>query len=247
MRARTFIWLPGGVPERVALPALTCEAGTAGAPPIPLDRLSAPTGDDLLPQIVAEAPRGRAWQSDETHAPIGSTVQHGVWGVIADALAASYGLLWRATMAAFPSAADADAIADWEGDYGLPDPCLGDLPTLDLRRQSVRAALVAPDDASRRGLICALAALGYTVEVDEWDGFECGASGCAETGLGSLELSYAVFVNIVGGVLTWLECGAVGLGEDGLGTVVSDAAICVVQSWRHSHVAVHYSIDGVPV
>ncbi|MGV2980687.1 hypothetical protein ACERNI_10825 [Camelimonas sp. ID_303_24] len=247
MPSRTFV-VPAASPGYrwpATLPPITCPAILGGVPPIPLDRLSAPTGDVLLPQVIAVAPRGRAWQTDETSGPVGATVQHKLWAVVADAVAGAYATLTRAVGAAFPSAADEGGIASWEYDYGLPDPCLGQTPGLEARRQAVRGALVSADDASIQAMVCAAAAIGYDIQIEEWDAFECGWTGFGEAGFGSPDLAFEFLVIAPNLPLTWIAFGEIGFGNEGFGSFPPDGLVCLIQHIKHSHTWAHYSIEGI--
>ena len=245
-RARTFVVPTAGLPYRSPdpFPGFSCTAAVTAPPRVPFDRLTAPTGDTLLPQVLLNAPRGRAWQSDETQAPLGSTYQHRVWAVIADAFAGVYGMLTRATLSAFPTVTDEAGLSAWEADYGLPDPCLGDNPSLDRRRKQVRAVLALPDTASRQDLVCLCALAGFDVEVLEQEGFELGWSGFAEEGFGHPDLPHSVFVDAPRLSLSWLTLGETGFGEDGFGTYPADGLICLIERARQAHIRVYYLIQG---
>lgn len=246
MQSRTFV-VPADSPGYrwpVDLPPITCPVQSGGVPPVPMDRLSAPTGDQLLPQIICLAPRGRAWQTDEVNAPVGSTVQHRVWGVVADALASAYASLTRAVGAAYPSAADDGGIQSWEYDYGLPDPCLGRAPGLEARRQAVRGALVAADDASIQSMVCAAERIGFPIEIEEWDAFECGWTGFGEAGFGSADLAFEFLVIAPTLPLTWIAFGEIGFGDEGFGSFPPDGLVCLIQHIKHSHTWAHYRIEG---
>lgn len=245
LRARTFVVPAGGAaPYRIAMPALSCPAGTDGAPRVPVDRLTAPTGDTLLPQVLLNAPRGAAWQTDSLQPPLGTTVQHRLFAVLADALAEGYRTLTRAWTSAFPSVTDEPGLQAWEADYGLPDPCLGDAPSLAARRAAVRASLALPETAGRQDLVCLAAAAGFAVSIAEREGFECGWSGFGEEGFGHPDLPHTFFVSAPSLGLTWLTCGETGFGEEGFGSFPPDGLICLIEVARQAHTRAVYVIEG---
>jgi len=72
-------------------------------PPSVTDRLSDPTADDLLPQILALTPRGPAWGTDEAGDGTGaSPLMRLVWKAIAGWSAASYSVDFTLALQALP-------------------------------------------------------------------------------------------------------------------------------------------------
>ncbi len=59
---------------------------------------------------------------------------------------------------------------EWETFAGLPDPCIGELPTLSQRRAAVVARLTATGGQSRQYFIDLAASLGFTATISEYDG-----------------------------------------------------------------------------
>lgn len=89
-------------------------------------------------------------------------------------------------------------LSDWEKLLGLPDPCLGDPGSVAARRGLVVARLTQQPSASRDSIKAFAAALGFTIDIVEYQpfragfssagdsltnwqaGFRCGASGCGD-------------------------------------------------------------------
>lgn len=218
-----------------AYPALPADAGAAYAPPDTDDVLTAPTPDFLGQQVQKLAPRGRAWNTDETAAPWGSKVQHGVWMLIGHALSDLYAALTRALRAAFPGRADVEAIIDWEADLGLPDPCSGTPEGLSQRRQAVQGARLAVEGASRHDMLRLLARTGAPPEVTitERRGLECGWNGLGEAGLCEPEAVHSFYLSGPSRVI-WLEAGASPLPGP-LGALEIDISLCAINRAKHAH------------
>ena len=82
-------------------------------PPSVADRLSAPTADDILPQLLQLTPRGPAWGTDEAGDGRGAgAVMLGVWRAIAGHAAQNYATEFELATQCFPSAITY-SLADW--------------------------------------------------------------------------------------------------------------------------------------
>lgn len=68
---------------------------------------------------------------------------------------------------AFP-VAPVELLPEWELTLGLPDPCAGPAPTLELRQQQVAARFIASGGQSRPYMIAVAAALGYSITITEY-------------------------------------------------------------------------------
>lgn len=68
---------------------------------------------------------------------------------------------------AFPRSTT-ELLSEWEATLGLPDPCLGPLPTLEQRRDGVVQKLTALGGQSVAYFIDMAAKLGYTVTITEF-------------------------------------------------------------------------------
>jgi uncharacterized protein YmfQ (DUF2313 family) len=125
--------------------------------PSPLDRDTA----DHLAALTALLPTGPIWSRDSA----------GGLGRICTGIAATAARLRARAGAllvdAFPATAF-DLLPDWEATLGLPDPCAGPAPSLQLRRAQVAARLSAVGGQSVPYFIGHAAALGFTVTVQEY-------------------------------------------------------------------------------
>lgn len=143
-------------------PGWPCVPASTTAPAID-DKLSAPTGDELLPQILALTPRGPAWGTDEAGDGKGaSPLMRLVWSAIAKWSAASYAVDFILACQAIPSLISY-SLVDWEAELGLPDPCVGPAPDDAARRAAVRAKYAASGGSSPNYFICLAQALGFLV------------------------------------------------------------------------------------
>lgn len=147
----------------------------SSAPPSVADLEAAPTADDLLPQILALAPRGPAWGTDEAGDGQGaSPLQRRFWRAIAAFVADHLGLDFTAASQTFPSALTY-TLPDWEAELGLPDPC-GAPTSITGRVFAVRARFGALGGASPAYFVCLAESAGYTVTVEEPTQFLCDVS-----------------------------------------------------------------------
>lgn len=205
------------------------------APPSIDDALTTPDREMLGRQVQKLAPRGRAWNTDEAAAPWGSKVQHAIWRLIGEALVTLYGTLTRVQRSAFPGLSGAEAIADWEDQHGLPDPCAGAGDSLSARRAAVQAARLSTEGASRHDMLRLLARAGASpvVTIVERRGLECGWNGLGEAGLETPSATHEFYVR---GPATeiWLEAGGSPLPYP-LGALETDVPLCALERAKHSH------------
>lgn len=144
-------------------------------PPLALDALSAPSAEDLQPSALALLPRGPAWRSPDGAAPdTGSRMARlwlGLMAPLADLYASAYALTLESTACTL-----IDSLEDWEIEYGLPDPCLGEDPSIAARIRNLRLriqakAVIMPDDYIRLA-----ASVGYEIVIEEPTMFEMAVS-----------------------------------------------------------------------
>jgi len=82
-----------------------------------------------------------------------------------------------------------ELLPEWESTLDLPDPCAGESPTLQQRRQQVVARFANSGGQSIPYFISFALDLGYVVETKEFAPFRCGQS-CAGDPVGGEEWSY---------------------------------------------------------
>lgn len=142
-------------------------ARLSATPPSVLDAQAQPTPESLLPAVLALTPRGPAWGTDEAGDGRGaSPVMRQVWTALAAWVAAQNRAEWGLATQALPSAVT-DALADWEAELGLPDPCGGGDGSQEGRRNAVRARFAAQGGCSPAYFVCLASALGYDIWIEE--------------------------------------------------------------------------------
>ncbi len=150
-------------------------------PPAVNDRLSAPTADDILPQLLQLTPRGPAWGTDEAGDGQGSRpVMISFWRALAGHAAQNYSIDFELATQTFPSAITY-SLPDWENEYGLPDTCLSVSGTSQ-RIAAVRSKFGAIGGQSPAYYVCLAASLGYDITIEEPSQFFCDDSECVGTG-----------------------------------------------------------------
>ena len=148
------------------------------------DRLSAPTADEVLPQLLQLTPRGPAWGTDEAGSGQGAEpVMLGVWRAIAGHAAANYKIEYDLATQCFPSGITF-SLADWEAEYALPDPCFSGQTGFGQRVASVRAKFGAIGGQSPAYFICLAKSIGYDIAIEEPTQFLCDVSECVDPSIG---------------------------------------------------------------
>ena len=149
-------------------------------PPSVADRLSSPTTDDILPQLLQMTPRGPAWGTDEAGPGTGANpVMLGFWRAIAARMAWNYGVEFELATQCFPSAITY-SLADWETELGLPDTCTSGQGGFEQRVAAVRARFGALGGQSPAYFICLAASIGYDITIEEPTQFLCDVSECVD-------------------------------------------------------------------
>jgi uncharacterized protein YmfQ (DUF2313 family) len=80
----------------------------------------------------------------------------------------------------FP-ASTTNFIDEWDAALGLPDPCLGENPTLEQKRAQIVARLIAPGGQSAQFYIDYAAALGFEIAITAFAPFRAGRSRAGDT------------------------------------------------------------------
>lgn len=163
--------------DRALIPPGWPCAVLAGTPPSLSDAQSDPDPEAVLGQIAGVlTPRGPAWGTDEAgDGRQAGPVMRTLWRALAAWVARHNTDDWRLATQAVPSAVT-DALADWEAELGLPDPCAGVQPSTAARVRAVRARFAAYGGQSPAYFICLAAALGATIWIEEPTQFFCDES-----------------------------------------------------------------------
>lgn len=146
------------------------------------DRLSAPTADDVLPQLLQLTPRGAAWGMDEAGSGHGAeATMLEVWRAVAGHAAQNYAIDFELATQCFPSAVTY-SLEDWEAEYGLPDTCASGQAGVAQRITALRARFGAIGGQSPAYFVCLAASLGYEITIEEPGQFLIDTSECGGTG-----------------------------------------------------------------
>lgn len=125
------------------------------------------SAQDFLSAFLRLLPRGRAWSDNpnsveaQSLAPLMPIYQR-------QAARAAYLL-----QDAFP-VAPVELLPEWEYTLGLPDPCAGPSPSLQVRQQQVAARFVAAGGQTPAYFINVAATLGYPITITEFTPFRVG-------------------------------------------------------------------------
>ncbi len=138
-------------------------------PPVPLyDR------QDFALGFLALMPAGPVWPRE----------RNAVLPQVAAALVRTYEqMTFRAAalLADAPMYTLNERLSEWEATLGLPDPCAGLAPTVELRRQGVAAAIAARGGQSIPYFTAIALLLGSVIEVEEFTPFQAGVSGAGNS------------------------------------------------------------------
>jgi uncharacterized protein YmfQ (DUF2313 family) len=129
--------------------------------------MTTPTAADYLWQFQRLLPRGRIW--------------HRGWGTLQAQDLLTLMPTWVRLHAraenllvdAFPCTT-VELMPEWEETLGLPDPCTGELPTLQQRQQAICAKFAARGGQSVQYFIDLAESLGYTVTIKQFAPFRAG-------------------------------------------------------------------------
>ena len=117
--------------------------------------------EDYLAALQALMPRGRAWPTDP------DSIQAQVLGGFAPTLERVNQVAGALMVDIFP-ASSVNLLTDWEESLGLPDPCDGESPILQVRQNSVLTRLINTGGQSVPYLIAIAGVLGYDITITEY-------------------------------------------------------------------------------
>ncbi len=176
------------------------------APPSVEDALSNPTQESLTTQVVALAPRGAAWGTDEYGDGTGaSPVQRQFWSALSGFAADLYIKASGVAVQAFPSAIST-LLPEWERELALPDPCLSPISGTVGRINSIRAKHAAIGGSSLAYFYCLAASIGYDISISEPSQFICDQSECGgDDQVSHLNIHDTWVVSFAGNTLTYFR------------------------------------------
>ena len=161
---------------------------------------------DYTQALLAMLPRGIIWQRDP--ASVQGTVLQGTAQTLIDTTNRAGDLL----VDAFPSST-AELLPEWELSLGLPDPCVGELPTVKQRVQAVVSKFLADGGASVAYFVALAASLGLTVTITEFAAMRAGIMEAGDMVVGD-DYAYHWQVNVAASQLTYyFEAGAASAGD----------------------------------
>jgi uncharacterized protein YmfQ (DUF2313 family) len=126
-----------------------------------------------------------------------------------------------------------DLLPDWEGAFGLPDPCTGPLPTLAARRAALVAKMTTEGGQSRAFFIALAASIGFTITITEFRPFRAGIGRASDRVYG-VDWAYAWQVNAPSVTVTLFRSGQSGAGER-LATWGNLELECVIRRYAPAH------------
>ncbi|WP_201829536.1 putative phage tail protein [Microvirga zambiensis] len=216
-------------------------------PPSVADREGGPAASDLLPQVIAVAPRGPIWGTDEVSDGSGaSPVMRKVWTALAGWLSDYYKAAFEAAIQTFPSAITY-SLDDWEAEYGLPDPCTSPASGDTGRINAVRARYGAQGGASPAYFICLAASVGFDITITEPSDFICGVSECGgDDTVVAANMHHEWIVHLINLGDIWFYAGEGIVGETPLGGfVVATDLECILRRVAPLHTTLIFDYSGV--
>ncbi len=154
-------------PPPIPLPALPQPQLPAPPAPIGVARNSAA---EYAAVARALLPRGRVWPDDPTS--VQGKVLAAIGAMCARIDAAAQSIL----AGSLPGSPLSGFVPEWEATLDLPDPCAGDSPTFQQRRDQIRARFIGGGGQSRGFYIDFAAALGFVIAITNYAPFRCGLS-----------------------------------------------------------------------
>ncbi|HVJ53442.1 MAG TPA: YmfQ family protein [Aliidongia sp.] len=118
-----------------------------------------PTADQWQDALLKLLPPGAAFPRDPT-GPMGR-----VLGAVADSLARCEARALDLVQVEADPRSTVEMLPDWEAALGLPDPCAGPSPTIELRRAQVVARYIGQGGQTAAYFISVAAALGYPITI----------------------------------------------------------------------------------
>lgn len=122
-----------------------------------------------LAQLQALLPRGAAWLREQT-----ATLTMLLYA-LADEFARVDGRSFDLLEEADPRTTY-ELLPEWEFDYGLPDPCTGQLETIQQRREALVTKVTMIGGQSRQYFIDLAARLGFEITITEFEPFTVGST-----------------------------------------------------------------------
>lgn len=208
------------------------------------DALSAPTEDDLTSQVAALFPPGGAWQTPDGVAMDLQSRIGRLAAVIAASLAVLYARLWTVTDES-TAVTIRESLADWEAEFGLPDPCFGVDQSHDARHRALVAKVRSQGTITPADFINLAASLGYEVTISEPLPFRAGASRCGQTTERTGASPFVWIVKPAGLHIRYFRAGAARAGSTPLGEIIPLAGLeCLFNRLKPAWTQVVFDYSG---
>lgn len=163
--------------------------------------------DDYLGHLKALLPQGAAWPRD-----VGSMLNMLLRG-FAEEFARVDARVTDLRNESDPRTT-LEMLVEWESFAGLPDTCsAGIATTIEERRATIQAKLLATGGASRAYFMAICASLGYQVEIDTWRPFVCGISRCGDVLSGAPSVRHTWRVRVLQSRVTLFRAGKSQCGD----------------------------------
>ena len=215
---------------------------------MPEDALSNPTGDALLPQMLALLPRGSAWRTDYVADADDDSFLHRFWRAVSDPVSDLYAKSWELVLQS-TACTLTSGLDDWNAEFGLPDPCVA--PSSDFTDQvaALREKVAGEGGGSIPYFVCLAARLGYTIEIEEPHFFECGISELIDAAENPDQLASDLkaywIVHVLNAVPTYFELGVGSVGYTRLSDFTTALDLeCVFRARCPAHTTLVFDYSG---
>lgn len=195
------------------------------------------SADAYLSQLQALLPQGAAWPRDPDATL--TKVLSGLAGELARVDARGGDLVEEAD-----PRTTFELLEEWERVAGLPDDCTGEAGTIQERRAALVDRLTATGGQSIAYFKTVAAALGYTIEVEEFRPFVCGLARCGDPLNGGHDVRHTWRTAVPGPRVTLFRTGASACG-DRLGAIdrASDLE-CRLTKLKPAHSELVFNYEG---
>lgn len=198
-------------------------AGVLPQAPEVVDALADPAPDLMSRTLFAMLPKGSAWRSPDKASFDEKGLLASFLRSFAGTLSETYRRLFRTAMESTAWSIE-DGLADWEVEYGLPDPCLDDDLSHAARWRSLILKVRSEAPITPADFIRLAADAGFVVTIEEPSAFECGQSECGgEDQLGDVEFYW--IVRPAEATAFYFECGTSQCGVDALSDFSPNTAL----------------------
>ena len=187
---------------------------------------------DFAALMQSMLPRGAVWPRDP------DTVQTQCFAALAPTYKRLNDRCNNLLVDAFPATTN-ELLSDWESSLGLPDPCLGQSPSVELRRAHVVAKLTLRGGQSIEYFEAIAAAIGYAISITPFSPFRVGVSRVG-TPLYGRDWAFAWQVNAPATTIQPFRVGQSAVG-DPLRAWGNTALECLIREYAPAHTIVLFA------